>query len=134
MGPAFTTPRKAVGSACLDLDRDGLLDLVVFLADGSRLALWNRLGRRSYLRVVLVPAPAADGSAMRKIRVEVTAGGRKQVRLAAVEGERAAAKGAQVHFGLAEAKEVERLVVFWKPDRISEIRGVAANREVEVRE
>jgi len=134
MGAAFTTPRKAVGSACLDLDRDGLLDLVVLLAEGSRVALWNHLGRRGYLSVVLEPAPGAEGPSMRKIRVEAAAGGRKQVRIAAVGGGPAAGKGARVHFGLGDAKEVERLAVFWKSDRVSEVRDVAANREVHVRE
>lgn len=158
MGADFKAPRKAVASRCQDLDRDGLLDLVIFLADGSRLALWNRLSRRKYLPVVLDLAPGAEGPTPRKIRVELVAGGRKQVRIATVggglgaagavpgavpgaaegslapgEGRRAAARSVPLHFGLGAAG-IEKLVVFWSPERTLEIRGLPANREAHAQE
>ncbi|HVR73142.1 MAG TPA: VCBS repeat-containing protein [Planctomycetota bacterium] len=43
LGPAFSVPRKAHGSACADMDGDGRPDILVELEGGSYLILWNRL-------------------------------------------------------------------------------------------
>lgn len=46
LGPAFKKPWLARRSACGDLDEDDRVDLVIALADGSLLVLWNRLAKR----------------------------------------------------------------------------------------
>lgn len=43
LGPAFSAPRQARGSACADMDGDGRPDILVELEGGSYLFLWNRL-------------------------------------------------------------------------------------------
>jgi hypothetical protein len=126
LGAAFTTPRSATASLSGDFDRDGRVDLALFLSDGSWLVFWNRLEERPCLRLRIQPAPEESFSREEPVRVELEAGHRRQVQLVM--------PGAVAHFGLGEAQRVEKVKVIWPSGHVDELSGLGAGREHEITE
>jgi enediyne biosynthesis protein E4 len=128
-GIGLDAVRASRGLAVGDLSGDGALDLVIVNSNDEVEAYANRTpapGR--YLRVDLLavsPNPAAIGA-----RVELEAGGRRQVREVRTGASYLSQSETTLHFGLGDAARVDRLRVRWTDGRVSELRDLPADRRV----
>jgi hypothetical protein len=115
-GDGLAATRSMRGSATLDYDNDGDLDVVVNSIDGEPLLLRNDGGNRAghWLRLRLIGDPKrhcprdATGSV-----VFLTAGGARQRGEVASGRSLMSQSDRRVHFGLGPATRVDRLEVRW---------------------
>jgi hypothetical protein len=115
-GDGLAVTRSMRGSATLDLDDDGDIDIVVNAIDGAPLLLRNEGGNRAghwlSLRLVGDPSRRCPRDATGSV-VFLTAGGGRQ------RGEVTSGRSVfsqsdrRVHFGLGAATRVDRLEVRW---------------------
>jgi len=119
--PDVATPRVGRGSAVLDYDGDGNLDLVMLVAGGEA-RLFRNLGTpgRHWIGVSLTGARSNRSGFGAQVRVE--AGGRSWTQEAKASSGYASQSEATLHFGVATKEQIDRLEVRWpsgKVDRIS---------------
>lgn len=135
LGDAFLDPRspraasEEITTRCLDLDRDGLLDILVSLPDGSLLALRNRFAERHYLRVRPVSSRAPQAGSKATARVMVTAGGKRQVRLVELRPDASPDCRVTAHFGLGSHQRADAVTVEWPSGIRTEVHDVPAGGE-----
>lgn len=116
-----------------DFRNTGMPDLLVRQVGGGALLYYeNRFPRAGYLTVSL----RGDKSNRRGVGARLTAevGGRTQVRELFPANTFRSQAPAQVHFGLGDAKVVDKLTIRWPSGRVQVLTGVAANRHVVVDE
>jgi enediyne biosynthesis protein E4 len=131
--PAFCGKMNvARGLAAGDFNRDGGLDLLVTTIAGRARLYRNVAPNRGHWLSVRAFDPALKRDAL-GTRVEVSAGGRRQVRWLHPAESYLCSSEPRAHFGLGPAARVERIEVTW-PDGVREaFPGRAADRAVEVR-
>ncbi len=133
---ALGQPIVGRGSAYADVDLDGDLDVVLFQVGDRLLLLENQqqLGHH-WLRVDLAGDPA-QGVSRDAIgaRVELTAGGRTQVRHVMPFKSYLSQSQRAVTFGLGEATEVESLKVVWPNGDEQVVEDVPVDGRVVVRQ
>jgi len=123
--------RASRGLAVGDLSGDGTLDLAITNSNDEVEVYENRsAGRGGYLRVDLAAPPPNRGAI--GSRVELAAGGRRQVREARAGSSYLSQGESTLHFGLGGAGRAERLLVRWPDGRRSELRDVPADCRVRV--
>jgi len=132
-GPAFDVKTVARGACFGDYDNDGKVD--AFLVNlGAQGQLFHNVstGTGHWIAVQLKGTKSNRDSI--GARVEVTAGGKKQI------AERIAGSGylsqddGRVHFGLGTATKVEKLTVKWPSGREQVVENIALDRVVVVEE
>ena len=119
-------------AALVDLTGDGWLDLLVQDIGGNTHLAASRCGSEAWLEVELrAPTPNTRGVGA---QVFVVAGGRTRERtVRAGSVGLAAGVSPQLHFGLADAVTVDRLVVLWPDGTWSEAGPLAPNQRVTLR-
>jgi enediyne biosynthesis protein E4 len=133
LGPPVTTPRASRGAAFADLDNDGDVDVVVNnVHDVPELYRLDRREAGHWLLLRLV-GTASNRSAI-GARVRITAGGVTQVGEVRGGGSYFSQNDLRVHFGLAAASTVDRIIVRWPNGREESWRGVEADRIVTLTE
>ncbi|MEW6750845.1 MAG: CRTAC1 family protein [Candidatus Latescibacterota bacterium] len=129
LGPGFTTPNVARGTAVGDYDNDGDVDVLINTVAGRPRLLRNDGGNQQHwLLVQLVGSRPRDGLGA---RVTVRAGGRTQVRERQSGGSYQAAHDPRLHFGLGQATRA-RLSVRWPDGAEQDLGEVEADRVVRV--
>jgi hypothetical protein len=109
-----------------DLDNDGKVDVVVSHMNDPVAVLKNVApDGNHWLGVELAGKGHAD---VVGARVVLEAGGRKQTRFAKGGGSYASSPDRRLVFGLGEAKQVEKLTVFWPDGTRQEWTGLPIDR------
>jgi hypothetical protein len=129
---------RARGAALVDLNLDGLLDLVV-VNRREPIDLWRNVGSGDARRAepmghwlsldVVQPAPNVDAIGA---WIEVRANGRTLLRELVVGGGHAGGKSGWIHFGLGDATEAE-VRVQWPEGEMSSWEPVQADRFLTIR-
>jgi hypothetical protein len=114
-GSGLTVVESSRGSAAGDLDNDGDLDIVVSNQDARPTYLENRTAgpERSdhWVEVELIDTKGTRQAL--GARLEVTAGGRTQIRQVSAGGSYASSNDPRLHVGLGSSVMIEKLVVTW---------------------
>lgn len=132
-GPFFTEKSVGRGAAFADYDNDGRIDCVIVNLGAPAYLLHNTSPAAGHwISVRLVGRKSnRDGIGA---RLEMVAGGRRQIR------ERIAGSGylsqddPRVHFGLGAASRVERLTIAWPSGAKQTLENIAADRILTVTE
>jgi hypothetical protein len=132
-GPAITTPNLGRGCAFGDLDNDGNIDIVVNNLDGPPSVLRNEGGGGNNWLLVKCVGTRSNRSAI-GARVRVVAGDLSQI------GEVMSGSGyysqndLRLHFGLAKAKQVDRIEVVWPSGARQSLQDVKVNQVLRIEE
>ena len=120
------------GVAVADFDRDGRLDLVIQNRDRAAVLLMGRGVSGNWLEVDL-EGTESNRDALGAV-VTSHVGDRSQARQVAGGSGYLARSSTVLHFGLGDAKAVDRLEIRWPSGRTQVLTDVAANQRVSVRE
>lgn len=133
-GPAFSLPRSARGAAPADFDGDGDVDLLVVRDGAPPLLLRNDLGGpgRHWLKIRLRGEGGSGSAGANReglgARVEVEAGGRRQVRELRRTRGYLSGGPAELTFGLGPSPQADRVTVHWPGGPTTTCGPLKANR------
>ena len=130
-GPGFALVQPSHGLAAGDYDNDGDLDLLISNLDGPPNLLRNDSDRGSYLTVAL-EVPIGGGTVI-GTRVEARVGDRTLIRDVSSSESFLSVNDPRLHFGLGNARSVDRLEVLWADGTRTTLTNVEAGRLVTVR-
>lgn len=128
-------------AALADYDRDGFLDIFItngadptspFVAEGPHQLFHNRGNENHWLEIDLEGVESNRDGIGASITLE--AGGVKQIREQRGGMHRLSQNHQRVHFGLGKNSMVDRLTVRWPSGIVQEIRSIAADRILRIRE
>jgi hypothetical protein len=138
-GPALAERRVSRGLAVADFDNDGALDVLVTNLGASPVLLRNVAKSRGlpaqaghWLRLKLIGTKSnrdAFGA-----RVEILAGGLRQVDEVRANSSYLSASDSRLHFGLGAATRADQIVVRWPSGLVEKLGAAPAGREVVIRE
>jgi len=128
-GPDMARPRSSRGSAAADLYNDGRLAVAVNeLHETPSLLIPEAPVKNHWLGVRLVGTKSnRDGIGA---RVEIEAGGMRQIDEVRSGGSYLSQSDLRLHFGLGGAARVDRVSVRWPSGTVDRISGIPANRHV----
>jgi hypothetical protein len=132
-GPALVSRRVSRGLAVADVYNDGALAVLISNLDGSPTLLRNASKPRGHwVRLKLVGTRSnrdAYGA-----RVEIFAGGLKQVDEVRANSSYLSASDARLHFGLGGVTRVDGVIVRWPSGLAEKIASVPVDRETVIHE
>jgi hypothetical protein len=119
--------------AVADIYNDGALAVLISNLDGSPTLLRNVTKPRGHwIRLKLIGTRSnrdAYGA-----RVEILAGGLKQVDEVRANSSYLSASDARLHFGLGSATRVDRVVIRWPSGLVEKLASLPVDRETVIRE
>jgi len=130
-GPGFALVQPSHGLAAGDYDSDGDLDLLISNLDGPPNLLRNDSERGSWLTVALEVPPG--GGTVIGTRVVAKVGDRTLVRDLSSSESFLSVNDPRLHFGLGNARSVDRLEVLWADGTRTVLTNVEADRFVTVK-
>jgi enediyne biosynthesis protein E4 len=132
-GPFFTQKSVGRGAAFADYDNDGRVDCVIVNLGAPAFLLHNASPAAGHWISIRLAGRKSNRDGI-GARVEILAGGRRQMR------ERTAGSGylsqddPRVHFGLGASTQIERLTVLWPSGARQTLENVAADRIITITE
>jgi hypothetical protein len=133
LGPALATRRVWRGLAQADIDNDGDPDFLLSACNGSPMLLRNDGGNRNHWLKVRLEGVTSNREGLGS-RVRVEAGGRRQAGWVRSGSSYCSSSELGAVFGLGGAERVERVVVRWASGGEEEVRDVAADQLLILRE
>ena len=125
--------KSARGSAVADYDNDGDLDILAVNLNDRPSLYRNEGGNRNHWINIKLEGTRSNRSAI-GARVEIEAGGRKQISEVLSGGSYLSHDDIRVHFGLGDATRVDRVRIRWPNGNTQEPGGLDADRFVTIRE
>src|SRR5262249_50918244 len=132
-GPPFERLHLGRGLAVGDLDNDGLSDVVIISQNEPLIYLHNQTTEAGHSITLRLEGVRSNRDGV-GARVELVAGGRRQVSQRFGGGSYLSAGDPRLHFGLGAATLVSRLEVRWPSGRMDRYQGLKADRGYLVRE
>lgn len=132
-GPAFQIARVSRGAAFGDYDDDGDVDILVTNNNGLAELLRNEGGSRQHWLTVRIVGTKSNRDGI-GARLELWAGGRRQVREVASGASYLSTHDLRVHFGLGTSKRVDRLDINWPSGQVDRWEDLDADQFLVVRE
>lgn len=132
-GPFFATRVNARGSAVLDFDNDGWLD-VVLTTLGDRAILLRNRGARNHHWIRLKLEGTRSNREGFGAQVRVTAGGRTQSAEYRCPTSYVFQQDVRLHFGLGAATQVERIEIKWPGGPAQVLSNLPADQVLNVTE
>jgi hypothetical protein len=132
-GVALLEPQVSRGCAFGDFDNDGDLDVLVNNLDAAPSLLRNDGGNKNNWILIKCIGTRSNRSAI-GARVTVVAGGRSQIDEVMSGSSYYSQNDLRLHFGLGQAKRVERLEIRWPSGKVESLSDIAVNQIVRVRE
>ncbi|HET9217583.1 MAG TPA: CRTAC1 family protein [Terriglobia bacterium] len=131
--PDLLGAKGARGSAVGDFDNDGDLDILAVNINDRPSLYRNEGGNRNHWISFRLEGTRSNRSAI-GARVEIEAGGRKQISEVRSGGNYISHDDMRIHFGLGETARVDRVRVRWPNGSTEELSGFDADRFIVVRE
>jgi hypothetical protein len=125
--------KSARGSAVADYDNDGDLDILTVNLNDRPSFYRNEGGNRNHWISIKLEGTRSNRRAI-GARVEIEAGGRKQISEVLSGGSYLSHDDMRVHFGLGDATRVDRIRIRWPNGNAQEPGGFDADRFVTIRE
>lgn len=132
-GPDLARPIVGRGLAAGDYDNDGRVDVLIVDSEGRPLLLHNETSGAGHWLGVTLQGTSSNRAGYGAV-LTATVGGRSLTRQCQSAGSYMSASDARVHFGLAEATQVDALTVRWPGGRTDTYRNLPADRYVTLRE
>jgi hypothetical protein len=142
-GPGFARKASFRGLACGDFDDDGDVDLLVVAQNERPSLLVNQARERD---VAATPGATKTGFVVLKLegsgknrdaigaRAVAEIGSRKLLRFVRSGGSFASSHDPRLHFGLGEAKKIDKLTVTWPDGTVQTFADVAGSRFLQLRQ
>ena len=131
LGSGADDPGIGRGSAYLDFNNDGCLDLFVSNYGQRARLLRNRCESGNNWLVVRTVGSSANRDGI-GARITVDAGGRKQIREVSSGSSHMSQDMAESHFGMGSASTAETVTVRWPSGEVQTLTKVATNRKLTV--
>jgi hypothetical protein len=133
VSPDLLGAKGARGSAVGDFDNDGDLDILAVNINDRPSLYRNEGGNRNHWISFRLEGTRSNRSAI-GARVEIEAGGRKQISEVRSGGNYISHDDMRIHFGLGETARVDRVRVRWPNGSTEELSGFDADRFIVLRE
>jgi tetratricopeptide (TPR) repeat protein len=131
-GPALLIPHIGRGLAIGDLDNDGRIDALMAAVNEPLVYLNNRTAGGHYVSIALEGTTSnRDGVGARVI---IEAAGSRQVAQRLGGGSFLSASDSRLHFGLGNARRIDRVEVRWPSGRIDSFQNLDADKRYHLRE
>ncbi|MFB3906231.1 MAG: FG-GAP-like repeat-containing protein [Acidobacteriota bacterium] len=131
--PGFQRKAAHRGSAVVDLDNDGRLDLVV-TALGSRPEIYRNRTEGGHWLVLRLQGREANRQGLGALACVETEDGRKLWNQATTSVGFASSSDPRVHFGLGQSNRVKSLEIVWPGGKRQKLDGVEVDRILEISE
>lgn len=138
--------RVGVGDSVttVDFDGDGFLDLFIssggsmgrsegLVSDTGTYHLYHNIGNGNHWIEMDLQGTASNRDGI-GARVDVTAGGVTQVRIQDGGVHNRGQNSQRLHFGLAKNTQIDKITVHWPSGKVQELRKVAANQILRIKE
>jgi len=132
-GPGFDMKMVGRGSAVADYDNDGDLDIFTLNSNQRGVLLRNDTPPTHHWLALRLEGRRSNRDGI-GARIAIHAGGRTQMLEARGASSYLSQNDPRLFFGLGEMEKVERIEIFWPSGIYQELRGVAADRFIEVME
>jgi Flp pilus assembly protein TadD len=140
-GAGWQVPRLGRGLALGDIDNDGRIDGLIVAENEPLVLLHNRsaangfagAGSKDHFLMLELEGAPSNRDAVGAV-VTVTAGGKTQVKPRFGGGSYLSASDHRLHFGLGDARKVDRIEVAWPSGRHDRYEGVTADTGYHLRE
>jgi len=133
LGPDFQEKFVSRGSAAGDYDNDGDVDLLELNLGARARLLRNDGGNRKNWVMLNLIGTTSNRDAI-GARVRLTAGGKTQTRLRVNTSGYLSHSDVRLHFGLGDARRIDRIEIRWPSGKVQTLEGERPNRIITVTE